>query len=129
MAEYLIKDTTLTNIANAIREKTDTTTQISPEDMPDLISNIKTGSNIAVYSITNNLTGDLENINTSTQILQNSMYLGVLKHYNDMRFSEFTIKMNNIDITDSINMKNISDGYYNYEVFYINNVIGDINDD
>lgn len=40
MAEYLIKDTTLQNIGDAIRAKTGTTNKILPTEMPEKISNI-----------------------------------------------------------------------------------------
>lgn len=42
MAKYLIQDTTLTNIANAIREKTGNTSTLFPENMPSHIRSIQT---------------------------------------------------------------------------------------
>lgn len=44
MAKYFIQDTTLTNIANAIREKTGSTSQLYPENMPGQIRSIMSGS-------------------------------------------------------------------------------------
>lgn len=44
MAKYLIQDTTLTNIANAIREKSGTTASIFPDNMPAQIRSIQTTS-------------------------------------------------------------------------------------
>jgi hypothetical protein len=44
MAQYLIKDETLTNIADAIREKTGDTNVMFPEDMPDKIYGIVTST-------------------------------------------------------------------------------------
>ena len=41
MSEYLIQDTTLTAIADAIREKTGGTDQMTPEQMATEISNIQ----------------------------------------------------------------------------------------
>ena len=43
MSEYLIQDTTLTAIANAIREKTGGTDQMTPEQMATEIFSIKSG--------------------------------------------------------------------------------------
>ena len=42
MPDYLIKQETLTNIANAIRSETGTTAKINPDDMDTAISNIVT---------------------------------------------------------------------------------------
>lgn len=42
MPDYLIKEETLTNIANAIRSETGTTAKINPDDMDTAISNIVT---------------------------------------------------------------------------------------
>lgn len=57
MATYTIQDTTLTNIANAVREKTETTDTMKPTDMPDLIRAIVSGGaggglNTDEYNIT-----------------------------------------------------------------------------
>jgi hypothetical protein len=41
MAEYLIKDTTLTDIADAIREKLEITDTMTPEQMPEYIRSIE----------------------------------------------------------------------------------------
>ena len=46
MAEYLIQDTTLTAIGDAIRTKTGKTEAITPENMPTEIDGIKSGSDI-----------------------------------------------------------------------------------
>ena len=42
MAKYTIEDTTLTNIANAIRTKSNTTETLKPTDMPNAINAIET---------------------------------------------------------------------------------------
>lgn len=44
MAQYLIQDTTITNIANAIREKTGSSGGIYPESMPAKIRSIQSGT-------------------------------------------------------------------------------------
>ena len=44
MAKYFIQDTTLTNIADAIRAKTGGTDSITPENMPTEIASITTGT-------------------------------------------------------------------------------------
>ena len=46
MAEYLIQDTTLTSIADAIRSKTGTSALIAPQNMASEIGNIPSGSSI-----------------------------------------------------------------------------------
>ena len=43
MADYLIKDTTLTNIADAIRAKKSSTNTYTPAEMATAISSIETG--------------------------------------------------------------------------------------
>ena len=45
MAEYLIQDTTLTSIADAIREKTGTTGVIKPTEMASKIRSISVNNN------------------------------------------------------------------------------------
>lgn len=40
MAKYVIEDTTLTNIANAIREKAGITNSLFPSNMPSYIRSI-----------------------------------------------------------------------------------------
>lgn len=52
MAKYTIEDTTLSNIANAIRTKGNTTESLTPTQMPDAINAIEAGSkqeNITSY--------------------------------------------------------------------------------
>ena len=51
MAEYLIQDTTLINIANAIRAKEGTTESISPNDFADRINVIQTGPKLESIEI------------------------------------------------------------------------------
>ena len=51
MSKYLIQDTTLTAIANAIREKTGETDQMTPEQMATEISNIKSGDDGSFKSV------------------------------------------------------------------------------
>lgn len=50
MAQYLIQDTTLTNIADAIREKTGDTGSILPGDMPNHILNIQSTDEVFAHS-------------------------------------------------------------------------------
>ena len=51
MSEYLIQDTTLTAIADAIREKTGGTDQMTPDQMATEISNIKSGDDGSLKSV------------------------------------------------------------------------------
>jgi hypothetical protein len=48
MAEYLIQDTTLTDIADAIREKLEITDTMTPEQMPEYIRSIETAQYYAL---------------------------------------------------------------------------------
>ena len=43
MSDYIIHDTTLTSIANAIRTKTGSNAQMTPSEMATAIGNISTG--------------------------------------------------------------------------------------
>ena len=52
MAEYLIQDTTLSAIGDAIRNKTGNTEAITPENMPTEIEGIKSGSDIITEPLT-----------------------------------------------------------------------------
>ena len=52
MAEYLIQDTSLTAIADAIREKTGSTDTIAVSDFPTAIAEIPTGGTIVIKDIT-----------------------------------------------------------------------------
>lgn len=49
----LIKEQTLTNIGDAIREKTNTTDKIYPKDMPEKIRSISSGSGVDLKSLRN----------------------------------------------------------------------------
>ncbi len=44
MAQYIIEDTTLADIADAIRGKTGKSAAMTPLEMPEEITNIPTGS-------------------------------------------------------------------------------------
>lgn len=68
MAEYMIQGETLTAIANAIREKTGGTANLSPEQMAAEISNISAGGALPIgisalasgtYTSASNASGDL----------------------------------------------------------------------
>lgn len=50
--KYTIEDTTLTNIANSIRNKTNTTETIVPESMAGLIDGIEVGGSIETCNVT-----------------------------------------------------------------------------
>lgn len=52
MAEYLIQDTTLTDIADAIRSKTGNTEPISVNDFSSAITSISSGSSVVMGEIT-----------------------------------------------------------------------------
>lgn len=59
MAEYLIQDTTLISIADAIREKTGDEGTMKPAEFPEKIRTIETGGNIIPLIVTENGTYEL----------------------------------------------------------------------
>ena len=63
MADYLIKDTTLTNIANAIRAKKSSTDTYTPAEMATAISSIETGGGGGPTAEDLTFTGDLSYFN------------------------------------------------------------------
>lgn len=52
MANYIIQDTTLTNIADAIRSKTGTTATLTPAQMAAAINSLSSGGTLAVKQFT-----------------------------------------------------------------------------
>ena len=63
MADYLIKDTTLTNIADAIRAKKSSTDTYTPAEMATAISSIETGGGGGLTAEDLTFTGDLTKFN------------------------------------------------------------------
>ena len=63
MADYLIKDTTLTNIADAIRAKKSSTDTYTPAEMATAISSIQTGGGGGPTAEDLTFTGDLQYFN------------------------------------------------------------------
>ena len=63
MADYLIKDTTLTNIADAIRAKKSSTDTYTPAEMATAISSIETGGGGGPTAEDLTFTGDLRYFN------------------------------------------------------------------
>lgn len=63
MADYLIKDTTLTNIADAIRAKKSSTDTYTPAEMATAISSIQTGGGGGPTADDLTFTGDLTKFN------------------------------------------------------------------
>lgn len=63
MADYLIKDTTLTNIADAIRAKKSSTDTYTPAEMATAISSIETGGSGGPTADDLTFTGDLSYFN------------------------------------------------------------------
>lgn len=83
MADYLIKDTTLTNIADAIRAKKSSTDTYTPAEMATAISSIETGGGggeLTEEDLT--FTGDLEKFNYNGRMSK------IIKKYGSkMRFN------------------------------------------
>lgn len=91
MAKGLIKDSTLTAIANAIREKTETTATMLPSEMAALIQGI-TGAKVEYGTKTYSTTVKNITINHSLGKIPNLIYLAqVGSPYNNM--SRWTISL------------------------------------
>ena len=103
MAEYLIQDTTLTAIGDAIRAKTGGTELIAPENMPTEIENIQSGSTEladAYYAMTSCLTAIK---------FQNSTELEWVPQINTSKITDFSQIFSgciNLKRIDSINTSN-----------------------
>ena len=81
MAKYVIEDTTLTNTANAIREKTGKTDNITPSNFATEIANIQSGGGkytpkfISFSNFTGtDLTEELSNLDTSNVTTMTNMF-------------------------------------------------------
>lgn len=72
MARYSIEDTTLTNIANAIREKTGSTNPVQVANMAEEISGIS-GSSVDVTEETNAYTTKLASLETAVAALETEL--------------------------------------------------------
>ena len=85
MADYLIKDTTLTNIADAIRAKKSSTDTYTPAEMATAISSIETGGGGGLTAEDLTFTGDLTKFNYHGRMS------GIIKKYgSQMSFNSVT---------------------------------------
>jgi hypothetical protein len=65
MAKYLVKDTTMSNIADAIREKTGLTSAIYPANMPSYIRSIVSGTQSSTDGIPDGVVTEAERVSSS----------------------------------------------------------------
>lgn len=103
MANVIINDTNLTNIANAIREKNGTTTTYKPSEMADAITNLPTGGGGGYEPTDEELT-----YSQMASIFNNGNNAWVLNNYGDR-----------IVFTSS-NNDNSAFSEYPYETFNVN---------
>ena len=86
MADYLIKDTTLTNIADAIRAKKSSTDTYTPAEMATAISSIETGGGggeLTEEDLT--FTGDLSYFNYYGRMSKIIKKCGSKMRFNDIK--------------------------------------------
>ena len=111
MADYLIKDTTLTNIADAIRQKKSSTDTYTPAEMATAISSIETGGGGGPTAEDLTFTGDLSYFNYYGRMGKLIKKYGSQMRFNDVSslyqafkgndtlnsdFSNWTINLSNI---------------------------------
>ena len=84
MADYLIKDTTLTNIADAIRAKKSSTDTYTPAEMATAISSIETGGGGGPTAEDLTFTGDLTKFNYYGRMSKLIKKYGSLMSFNDV---------------------------------------------
>ena len=98
MADYLIKDTTLTNIADAIRAKKSSTDTYTPAEMATAISSIETGGGGGPTAEDLTFTGDLRYFN-----YYGRMGKIIKKYGSQMSFNRVTNLMNAFSGNDPLN--------------------------
>ena len=110
MADYLIKDTTLTNIADAIRAKKSSTDTYTPAEMATAISSIETGGGGGPTAEDLTFTGDLTKFNYYGRMSKLIKKYGSLMSFNDVKSLEYAFSGNdplNSDFSNwTINLSN-----------------------
>ena len=110
MADYLIKDTTLTNIADAIRAKKSSTDTYTPAEMATAISSIETGGGGGPTAEDLTFTGDLTKFNYYGRMSKLIKKYGSLMRFNDVSYMDYAFQGNdplNSDFSNwTINLSN-----------------------
>ena len=110
MADYLIKDTTLTNIADAIRAKKSSTDTYTPAEMATAISSIETGGGGGPTAEDLTFTGDLQYFNYYGRMGKLIKKYGSQMSFNDVSDMDYAFKGNdtlNSDFSNwTINLRN-----------------------
>lgn len=94
MADYLIKDTTLTNIADAIRAKKSSTDTYTPAEMATAISSIETGGGGGPTAEDLTFTGDLCYFNYYGRMSKIIKKYGSLMRFNGVNNLSYAFKGN-----------------------------------
>ena len=94
MADYLIKDTTLTNIADAIRAKKSSTDTYTPAEMATAISSIETGGGGGPTAEDLTFTGDLQYFNYYGRMSKLIKKYGSQMSFNSVRNLDSAFKGN-----------------------------------
>ena len=94
MADYLIKDTTLTNIADAIRAKKSSTDTYTPAEMATAISSIETGGGGGPTADDLTFTGDLTKFNYYGRMSKLIKKYGSLMSFNSVNDLSYAFKGN-----------------------------------
>ena len=122
MAKYSIEDTTLLNIANAIREKTGEAANLTPLEMPEAILGISGGgSNSGLYAWRK-----YSNWENKTSIPEKT---NLLLHFNDSLVDEKGLNSNITSIetpsynTGKFNKSLVFDGAQYVEIPYSSNIV------
>ena len=110
MADYLIKDTTLTNIADAIRAKKSSTDTYTPAEMATAISSIETGGGGGPTAEDLTFTGDLTKFNYHGRMSKLIKKYGSLMSFNYVSYMDNAFQGNdtlNPDFSNwTINLSN-----------------------
>lgn len=110
MADYLIKDATLTNIADAIRAKKSSTDTYTPAEMATAISSIETGGSGGPTAEDLTFTGDLTKFNYYGRMSKLIKKYGSQMSFNDVSYMDNAFQGNdtlNSDLSNwTINLSN-----------------------
>ena len=110
MADYLIKDTTLTNIADAIRAKKSSTDTYTPAEMATAISSIETGGGGGPTAEDLTFTGDLTKFNYYGRMSKLIKKYGSQMSFNSVSHMDYAFQGNdtlNSDFSNwTINLSN-----------------------
>lgn len=124
MADYLIKDTTLTNIADAIRAKKSSTDTYTPAEMATAISSIETGGGGGPTAEDLTFTGDLSYFNYYGRMSKLIKKYGSQMSFNSVSYMVKAFQGNDTLNSDFSNWTiNLSNNAYLSNIFSSNSSI------